>query len=74
MPATLVNGTLFWPAANIVNFMLVPPAGRVAYANAAGLLWNGWLSYANSTKGAVAAAGAVAGAPPAIGSRKTKEQ
>jgi protein Mpv17 len=56
LPPTFATGCLFWPAANLLNFMFVPTTGRVAYANAAGLLWNGWLSYENSTKGAVKAA------------------
>lgn len=53
---TFISGSLFWPAANLINFMTVPPAGRVLYANAAGLLWNTFLSYENSTKGVVATA------------------
>lgn len=36
-------GSVFWPAANMFNFMLVPPSGRVLYVNAAGLLWNTFL-------------------------------
>ena len=31
----------------------MPPAGRVAYVNAAGVLWNTWLSYENDTQGHV---------------------
>ena len=34
--------------ANLFNFLLVPPSGRVAFVNAAGLLWNGYISYANA--------------------------
>lgn len=56
MLPTFLSGSLFWPAANLINFMAVPPSGRVVYANAAGLLWNTFLSYENSTKGSVAAA------------------
>lgn len=46
-----VTGGAFWPAANIVNFMLVPPQGRVAYVAGAGLIWNTYLSWANSSLG-----------------------
>lgn len=49
-------GWAFWPAANLVNFVLVPPTHRVLFANAAGLFWNAVLSWENSTKGRVAAA------------------
>lgn len=60
-PPTFVTGSVFWPTANIFNFMLVPPHLRVPYVNVAGLFWNAWLSYENSTKGRVgAAAGAAA--------------
>jgi len=33
---TLISGTAFWPAANLFNFMYMPPHLRVAYANVAG--------------------------------------
>jgi len=36
-------GWVFWPVANMANFLLVPPTGRVLYANCAGLLWNTFL-------------------------------
>lgn len=44
VPATFVTGSVFWPAVNVLNFMMVPPAGRVVYVNVAGLFWNAWLS------------------------------
>lgn len=52
-PPTLVSGTGFWVPVNICNFLFIKPAGRVLYVNAAGLFWNAWLSYENSTKGQV---------------------
>mmetsp|Transcript_11397 Transcript_11397/g.41712 ORF Transcript_11397/g.41712 Transcript_11397/m.41712 type:complete len:212 (-) Transcript_11397:297-932(-) len=42
---TFCMGSAFWPATNIINFALVPPSGRVLYVNAAGLLWNSYLSW-----------------------------
>ena len=36
-------GWVFWPAANMINFLMVPPTGRVLYVNCAGLLWNAYL-------------------------------
>lgn len=65
MAPTFMTGCLFWPVANTVNFMVVPPTGRVLFANGAGLIWNSWLSFENSTKGAVAAA-----APGGSGSKR----
>lgn len=50
-PPTLLTGTAFWPVVNIFNFMYVPAVHRVLYVNAAGLFWNAWLSYENTTKG-----------------------
>jgi protein Mpv17 len=47
---TYVTGSVFWPAANMLNFMFVPPSGRVAYVNAAGLIWNAYLSLVNSAQ------------------------
>jgi protein Mpv17 len=52
-PPTLITGTAFWPVVNFFNFLYIPPAGRVLYVNAAGLFWNAWLSYENTTKGQV---------------------
>ncbi|PNW76617.1 hypothetical protein CHLRE_11g467738v5 [Chlamydomonas reinhardtii] len=41
-------GTLFWPVANVINFMFVPPTSRVLYVNGAGLVWNAMLSAFNA--------------------------
>lgn len=54
--------------------MLVPPASRVLFANAAGLVWNAVLSWENSTKGKLdaTAAAAAAAAPDAAAGRKRR--
>lgn len=36
----------FWPPAQFVNFMFVPPALRVVYVNVFTIAWNVFLSYA----------------------------
>lgn len=54
-------GWAFWPVANIINFRFVPSTSRVAYVNAAGLVWNAILSYENATKGRLAAPAAAQG-------------
>lgn len=43
---TFLAGSI-WIPANIVNFLLVPPPGRIAFINLVGLGWNTFLSYAN---------------------------
>ena len=50
-PSTFATGTAFWPIVNVFNFLFIPASGRVLYVNAAGLGWNSWLSYENSTRG-----------------------
>ena len=45
---TFSMGCFFWPATNIFNFTLVPSSHRVLYVNAAGLLWNSYLSWQTS--------------------------
>lgn len=49
-----VGGTLFWPAANVVNFTYIPPANRMLYINCMGVLWNSFLSYSNAKYGSAA--------------------
>ena len=39
---------VFWPAVNMVNFMMVSPTHRVAYVNAAGTVWNAYMSWNNA--------------------------
>ena len=62
VPVAMGAGTAFWVPVNIVNFALVPPSQRVLYANAAGLLWNAYLSSTNTA--ASAAPGAAPTAAP----------
>jgi protein Mpv17 len=40
----------FWPAANVVNFALVPVSFRVLYNNSLSVFWNGYLSHINSQR------------------------
>jgi len=40
----------FWPAANVVNFGMVPVPFRVLFNNSLSLLWNGYLSHVNSDR------------------------
>ena len=44
-PTMIVNWKL-WPAAQIINFSIVPIHARVLYVNSIGLIWNCYLSYA----------------------------
>ena len=43
---------MFWPAANMVNFMYCPPKHRVLFLNGGGLFWNAFLSYQNAKSNA----------------------
>jgi protein Mpv17 len=47
-----VAGSVFWPAANMVNFMYCPPKHRVLFLNGGGLFWNAFLSYQNAKSNA----------------------
>ncbi len=44
----------------MINFMFVPPTQRVVYVGTVGVLWNGFLSWANSQANQQAAAAAAA--------------
>jgi len=64
LPKTLVTGTMFWPAANVVNFMMVPPTQRVLFANAMGVVWNtvlSWIASSSSSSPSVPAVAVTAG-------------
>ncbi|GIL42297.1 hypothetical protein Vafri_318 [Volvox africanus] len=61
---TYMAGSLFWPAANMINFMYCPPSARILYVNCAGLIWNAILSALN-TKGAVGVGRQAVAASPA---------
>mmetsp|Transcript_4461 Transcript_4461/g.7440 ORF Transcript_4461/g.7440 Transcript_4461/m.7440 type:complete len:188 (+) Transcript_4461:188-751(+) len=47
--AMYTSGSVFWPVANVTNFMFVAPAARMLYVNACSLLWNAFLSWYNNT-------------------------
>jgi hypothetical protein len=40
----------FWPAANIINFGLVPVEFRVLYSNVLSIFWTGYLTLLNANK------------------------
>lgn len=42
---TYITATLFWPAAQVVNFSLVPPMYRILYISGASFIWLVFLSY-----------------------------
>ena len=45
---TVVGAWKFWPAANIVNFGMVPIQFRVLYNNVLSLFWTGYLTHVNA--------------------------
>lgn len=45
---TVVGAWKFWPAANVVNFGMVPVQFRVLYSNVLSLFWTGYLTHVNS--------------------------
>jgi protein Mpv17 len=48
---TAVTGAWkFWPAANIINFSLVPAEFRVLFSNDLALFWTGYLTLLNASK------------------------
>ncbi|KAF8058305.1 mpv17l2 [Scenedesmus sp. PABB004] len=56
-PGLLVAGTAYWPAVNMVSFMLVPPERRVLAVNVAAIGWNAYLSFVAAPPAAEPAAG-----------------
>ena len=42
---TYVTASLFWPAAQVVNFSVVPPSFRILYISCANFVWLIFLSY-----------------------------
>eukprot|EP00111_Clytia_hemisphaerica_P003478 TCONS_00009930-protein len=42
---TYVTSTIFWPAAQLVNFSLVPPTHRILFVSSANFVWLNILSY-----------------------------
>lgn len=48
VPQAFVNGCLYWPVANGLNFALVSPHWRVPYLAASSGFWNAYLSWFNN--------------------------
>lgn len=46
-PRAYMSGSAFWPVANTVNFLYVPPSWRAPYVAGAGLVWNAIVSWEN---------------------------
>lgn len=46
-PEALVNGYIYWPIVNAINFKVVPNTLRVPYLALSSGIWNSYLSYAN---------------------------
>ena len=42
---TILTGFCVWPAAQVVNFMLVPLRWRVMFFNVVSFGWNSWLAW-----------------------------
>ena len=54
IPPALVSGSVFWPVANVANFMWVPPSQRLPFVAGAGILWNAALAYLDARDAAAA--------------------
>lgn len=48
--STVLGAWKFWPAANVINFGLVPIQFRVLYMNVLSVFWSGYLTFVNSKK------------------------
>ncbi|KAJ2885877.1 hypothetical protein H4R27_001081 [Coemansia aciculifera] len=44
----LIAGYALWPAAQIINFSIVPLAYRIPFAGVVGLMWHTYLSWSNA--------------------------
>lgn len=45
---TFVNGAIFWPIANVINFSMFPPGtARVLFVGVSGVFWNCYVSSVN---------------------------
>ncbi|KAJ2737221.1 hypothetical protein IW152_000242 [Coemansia sp. BCRC 34962] len=47
-PAVLMAGYALWPAAQLVNFSIVPLAYRVPFSSVVGLMWHTYLSWTSA--------------------------
>ena len=48
--AVVLGAWKFWPAANVINFGVVPLEYRVLYMNVLSVFWSGYLTFMNSKK------------------------
>ncbi|KAJ2767153.1 hypothetical protein IWQ56_003437 [Coemansia nantahalensis] len=48
LPQVLLAGYCLWPAAQLVNFSIVPLAYRVHFGSAVGMFWNTYLSWTSA--------------------------
>jgi protein Mpv17 len=48
VPQAFIDGCVYWPIANIVNFGLVPSTLRVPYVAFSAGIWNAYLSWSNA--------------------------
>ncbi|KAJ2899496.1 hypothetical protein GGI21_000935 [Coemansia aciculifera] len=47
-PAVLLAGYMLWPAAQLINFSLVPLAYRIPFSSTVSLVWHTYLSWTNT--------------------------
>ncbi|KAJ2821929.1 hypothetical protein FBU31_004748 [Coemansia sp. 'formosensis'] len=47
-PEVLIAGYALWPAAQLLNFSIVPLAYRVPFSSIVGLMWHAYLSWSNA--------------------------
>eukprot|EP00656_Telonema_subtile_P056803 TRINITY_DN9175_c0_g1_i1.p1 TRINITY_DN9175_c0_g1~~TRINITY_DN9175_c0_g1_i1.p1 ORF type:complete len:221 (-),score=39.89 TRINITY_DN9175_c0_g1_i1:111-773(-) len=47
-PSAFWAGNVFWPCANLVNFVFLRPQHRVAYVAGCGAMWNTYVSWLNN--------------------------
>jgi len=48
--SSVLGAWKFWPAANVINFSMVPIPFRVLYLNVLSIFWSGYLTHVNSKK------------------------
>ena len=46
--STVIGAWRFWPAANVINFSMIPLEYRVLYSNVLSLFWTGYLTLVNA--------------------------
>lgn len=56
-----ITGSCYWPLVNVLTFTTIAPSMRVAWINGAGVAWNAYLSWANSTHGSLGGGATVSG-------------